>query len=285
MKESKKSIPKPFIFVLMPFQKEFDDIYEFGIKSACYENGFYCERVDEQDFEGSILDRIYNQISKADLIIADMSNQNPNVFYETGYAHALGKRVILLTQKSANIPFDMQHYSHIVYERQIKNLKNKLSAKLKWFIKNPKIAKESLILGTEYYYEGNNVDNLIILSKHYGHVHGVVLKIAILNRGDKTIPKDKLQIAINTSQVFNENNNINKWVLLPDNSVNHYVSDLEPIFPNAWFFFSIILTIKDEFQSKMKTDNIENMKVLEFSEYGRREIPFKVKFVEQELEL
>jgi hypothetical protein len=53
--------PKPFVFVLMPFQKEFDDIFKLGIKAACNEAGAYAERVDEQIFEGSILERIYNQ--------------------------------------------------------------------------------------------------------------------------------------------------------------------------------------------------------------------------------
>jgi hypothetical protein len=50
--------PKPFVFVLMPFANEFNDIYELGIKAACVEAGAYCERVDEQIFEGSMLERI-----------------------------------------------------------------------------------------------------------------------------------------------------------------------------------------------------------------------------------
>jgi hypothetical protein len=49
-------------------------------------------------YEGTILQRIYNQIAKADIIVSDMTGKNPNVFYETGYAHALNKQVILLTQ-------------------------------------------------------------------------------------------------------------------------------------------------------------------------------------------
>src|SRR5207302_1817889 len=89
--------PRPFVFVLMPFAKEFDDIYTFGIKEACDSAGAYCERVDEQFFDSSIVERIFNQITVADVIVADMSTKNPNVFYETGYAHALGKRVILVT--------------------------------------------------------------------------------------------------------------------------------------------------------------------------------------------
>lgn len=59
-------IPKAFVFVLMPFSKDFDDIYQVGIKPACKNAGAYCERVDEQIFVENILERVYNQIAKAD---------------------------------------------------------------------------------------------------------------------------------------------------------------------------------------------------------------------------
>jgi hypothetical protein len=59
--------PKAFIFVLMPFSDDFDDVYRAGIKPACTDAGGYCERVDEQIFHESIMERIYNQINKADL--------------------------------------------------------------------------------------------------------------------------------------------------------------------------------------------------------------------------
>lgn len=135
--DEQSTAPKPFVFVLMPFAPEFDDVYELGIKAACTGSGMHCERVDEQIFEGTILERIYNQIAKADVIVADMTGRNPNVFYETGYAHALGKRVVLLTQTPDDIPFDMKHYPHIIYERRITNLKQQLERRLAWFAKNP----------------------------------------------------------------------------------------------------------------------------------------------------
>lgn len=89
--------PKPFVFVLMPFEASFNDIYKLGIKPAAKGAGAYCERLDEQLFAESMLARLYNQIAKADLIVADMTGRNPKVFYEVGYAHALGQTVILLT--------------------------------------------------------------------------------------------------------------------------------------------------------------------------------------------
>ena len=96
--------PKPFVFVLMPFDPAFIDVYQLGIKTACERAGAYAERPDEQIFTESILQRIYNQIAKADVIVADMTDRNPNVFYEVGYAHALGKVVVLLTQNKDDIP-------------------------------------------------------------------------------------------------------------------------------------------------------------------------------------
>lgn len=119
----------------MPFNSDFDDIYKLGIKNACTELEMYCERVDEQYYEGSMLERIYNQIHHADYIIADLSTKNPNVFYEVGYAHALNKKVILITQNGEDIPFDMKHYLHIIYDsNKISSLKEKLQDRLKWYV-------------------------------------------------------------------------------------------------------------------------------------------------------
>lgn len=128
--------PKPFVFVLMPFAPEFDDIYRYGIKEACEKAGTYAERVDEQFYHERILDRIYNQIAKADIIIADMTGRNPNVFYEAGYAHALGKPTILLTQNSDDIPFDLKHHHHIVYGGRIGDLASQLEPRVHFFAEN-----------------------------------------------------------------------------------------------------------------------------------------------------
>ena len=131
---------KKFVFVLMPFNKAFDDIYKLGIKDACKDLDIYCERVDEQYYEGSMLERIYNQINNADYIIADLSTQNPNVFYEVGYAYASSKKIILITQDGEDIPFDMKHYLHIIYDnKDISSLKEKIKNRLTWHKENDEI--------------------------------------------------------------------------------------------------------------------------------------------------
>ncbi len=123
---------RPFAFVLMPFTRDFDDIYKLGIQAACTEAGVLAERVDEQNYSETILERIYRQIQVSDFVIADMTGRNPNVFYEVGYTHAKNKLCTLLTNTAEDIPFDLKHHRHIVYEGSIQTLKAKLAIELEW---------------------------------------------------------------------------------------------------------------------------------------------------------
>jgi hypothetical protein len=133
--EIKSTAPKPFVFVLMPFKDDFDNIYKYGIKGTAEKVGAYAERVDEQNYIEGTLDRIFNQISKADVIVADMTGRNANVYYEVGYAHALGKIVLLLTQNANDIPFDLIHRPHTIYAAsKIDKLEEDLTQKLIWAI-------------------------------------------------------------------------------------------------------------------------------------------------------
>ncbi len=135
--EIKSTVPKPFIFILMPFDEKFNDTWKSGIKGAAEDAGAYAERVDEQIFNEGILDRLFNQINKADVIVADTTDRNPNVFYEVGYAHALGKIVILLTQNPSDIPFDLKQRQHLVYAGN-ETLRKELTGRLIWAINESK---------------------------------------------------------------------------------------------------------------------------------------------------
>jgi nucleoside 2-deoxyribosyltransferase len=116
---------KSFAFVLMPFDGQFQDLYKYGIKETAKEVGIIAERVDEQHYTEQILDRIYRQIESSDFIIAEMTGRNANVFYEVGYAHAKSKLCILVTQKPDDIPFDLKHHPHIIYDGSISDLRQK----------------------------------------------------------------------------------------------------------------------------------------------------------------
>ena len=111
-----------------------------------------------QTFYESILERIYNQIGKADIVISDVTGRSPNVFYETGYAHALGKTVILLASTADDIPFDLQHYSHIVYEGRISYLKEELQRRVRWYIENPSDGSRRPLFQLELYVQGEKLE-------------------------------------------------------------------------------------------------------------------------------
>lgn len=129
--------PKPFVFVIMPFKDEFKRVYEDGIQPAAIDAGAYAERLDEQIYTSSMYGRLVNQIAKADLIVADVSEENPNVFYEVGYAHALNKEVFLITNGHGKFHFDVQDRPHIVYRKGLDYLKRELTRWLAHAILNP----------------------------------------------------------------------------------------------------------------------------------------------------
>jgi len=106
---TKETMPRlgPKIFVLQPFAKEFLHVYEFLIKPAAERNAATIYRFDEISTPNRIIEGIYEAIENADLIICDITNSNPNVMYELGFAHASRKPVILLTAASEHTPFDI----------------------------------------------------------------------------------------------------------------------------------------------------------------------------------
>jgi len=130
-------------FVIMPFDESFDDVFKIGIKETAKENDIDAYRLDEELFDEGMLDKIYSEIESCDFIIADLSDKNPNVFYELGYAHAIGKLCILITQSAENIPFDLKHKRHIVYGTSIVHLKEKLSKNFEWAKKEIEVYKNN----------------------------------------------------------------------------------------------------------------------------------------------
>lgn len=102
-------------FVMMPFSDAFMAIYRL-IQRCCNEQGLDCRRADEDALPGQITSKIYESVSDAGIIIADMTGRNANVFYELGLAHAVSDKVILLTQSTTDVPFDLRDFIHIEYE-------------------------------------------------------------------------------------------------------------------------------------------------------------------------
>ena len=112
---------KPTAFSIMKFEKDFDELYQNVIIPVCEEYGYKPLRADECYTSSAIIQDIVKEIASASLIIADITMDNPNVFYELGYAHALNKPTILLaeTNKRDRLPFDISGYRTIFYENTI----------------------------------------------------------------------------------------------------------------------------------------------------------------------
>ena len=81
---------------------------------------FALERSDGIDEAGTITRQIVDRVYDADLVVADLTDLNPNVFYELAVRHAFHKPVITIAQAGTKIPFDVAHQRMITYD--VKNL-------------------------------------------------------------------------------------------------------------------------------------------------------------------
>ena len=110
-------INEQLVFVLSPFLEPFNTIYEDHIKPSVERiQGLSCLRADDIYDNRPIIEDIWRYTNEARILIAELTGRNPNVFYETGVAHTVGKEVILITQSMDDVPFDLKHLRCIVYE-------------------------------------------------------------------------------------------------------------------------------------------------------------------------
>ena len=119
-----KDKAKRVCFVIMPFSSEGDenkriqDAYNHHIVGVAEKCGLECMRADNRRYFRSgrpIIEQIWQAICTADIIIGDFTTANPNVTYEAGLAHSIGKPLIGIVQQGEKIPFDYQHLRHITY--------------------------------------------------------------------------------------------------------------------------------------------------------------------------
>lgn len=106
------------VFVIMPFDSEFDAVYRDLIKDPLENAGHKVSRADDPGKDEVFFENIYDQIVSnlwdADYIIADLTGSNPNVTYELGIAHTLNKRTIQISQ-TLDLMFDIKSQNVIFY--------------------------------------------------------------------------------------------------------------------------------------------------------------------------
>ena len=134
IKEAEKTPPPKkennLLFVLMPFRDDLHDLYIYGIRGAAEKTGFYCVRADDIEHNRDIMEEILDHIEISRVIVAEMTDKNPNVCYEVGIAHGKNKEVILIIREGSEIPFDLKSKHFIIY-KNIHDLEQKLTRRLK----------------------------------------------------------------------------------------------------------------------------------------------------------
>jgi hypothetical protein len=119
-------------FVVMPFDRAFNNVYELVESVTRDYAGCKCVRADQIATPSRITDDIFAYIARSRFLIADLTGQNPNVFYEVGLSHALHKEAILLLQEEADAPFDVRGIRYLTYSPlDLGALRERLAAQVK----------------------------------------------------------------------------------------------------------------------------------------------------------
>lgn len=126
------SLEPGFAFILMAMTAEdpaLVDVHQ-AIRRACTGVGVRAERVDDVEFTGKITAKVISNIRLAEFVIADLTHERPNVYYEIGYADAIGKPLILLARTNTKVHFDIQDM-RILYYRNMAELEEALQRMLR----------------------------------------------------------------------------------------------------------------------------------------------------------
>ena len=114
-------------FVAMSFNNDLNDLWKKAIRPAIKVAGYEPVRIDNEEYNEKICDRIISEIRKSRFVVADFTDQRHGVYFEAGFAHGLGIPVIWTVSSNdvENLHFDTRNYNYIVWE-DIEELKEKL---------------------------------------------------------------------------------------------------------------------------------------------------------------
>lgn len=138
-----------YCFVIQPFDspntKRFEDVFEPAIRAAGLDEAY---RVDRDPTATVLMDKIEERIRDADACLADISTDNPNVWFELGYALALGKVVVMVCSEGRDrFPFDIQHRAIIRYKSESKRdfdtLRDEIAHRLKAQLASRAVVEEA----------------------------------------------------------------------------------------------------------------------------------------------
>lgn len=109
------------VSVMMPFDAAFTPVYS-AIQRSCADAGLRCLRADDIWQETAIVQDVFSLLVRSRIVVVDFSGRNPNVMYETGIAHTLGRPVIPISQSLDDVPFDLRHHRVLKYLPNVEGL-------------------------------------------------------------------------------------------------------------------------------------------------------------------
>lgn len=107
------------VSVMMPFAREFNGVYD-TLQAVAKDLKLKCLRADDIWEHDTVIQDIVSLISSSRVVICDCTGRNPNVFYEAGIAHTLGRDVILIARNEDDVPFDLRHLRYVQYSNTAK---------------------------------------------------------------------------------------------------------------------------------------------------------------------
>jgi len=108
------AVDRGLVSVMMPFEASMQCVFG-AIKEAAGDAGFQCLRANDIWEDSTVIQDIFSLIFRSFIVICDFSKRNPNVLYEAGIAHTLGRHVIPITQSGDDVPFDLRHHRYLAY--------------------------------------------------------------------------------------------------------------------------------------------------------------------------
>lgn len=127
------------VAVMMPFHPAFDKVYQ-ALSGAAQHAGLRCQRADDIWEHEHIIDDVVSLIWRAQVVIADLTGRNPNVFYEAGIAHAFGRHLVPIAQNLADVPSDllaMRAQLYLGNDQGLGELQDRVAARLATLVGKP----------------------------------------------------------------------------------------------------------------------------------------------------
>ncbi len=108
------TVEPDLVSMMLPLSADFGPVFD-TVSRAGLDLGLRVLNANQVWEETEIIQDIFSLIFRSKFVVCDFSGRNPNVFYEAGIAHTLGRTVIPIVQNIDDIPFDLRHHRHVVY--------------------------------------------------------------------------------------------------------------------------------------------------------------------------